>query len=148
MTDGGPVRVALSHSRLIVAALVGGVLVLLALSGLVPSRGALGFLALPAGLLGLVSPVIGYKLYSTRRDGIAPQADLSARCRSFVMATVLAMAVTEGAAFVGILVFMLSGEWTALAGVLTHVLLAGAIWPSADRLQPFLGTTAPSEQSG
>ena len=106
MTESGAVQTTLIQARLIVAALVGGVLVMVALSGFLVMEGNLGFLALPAGLLGLVCPVLGYKLYTSRRNA------------------------------------MLSGDWTALTGVLTHVLLAGAIWPSSDRLQPFLGTAS------
>lgn len=142
MTDGGAVQTTLTQARLIVAALVGGVLVMLALSGFLALPGNLGFLGLPAGLLGLVCPVIGYKLYTSRRDAIPPEADVRARCGVFMTATVLALAITEAAAFFGIVVFLLSRDWTALTGVLTHVLLAGAIWPSADRLQLFVGTAS------
>jgi hypothetical protein len=148
MTHAETPRAALMQARILVGALVAGVLALLAVSGLFQLGDSLRFLVLPAGLVGLVSPVIGHKLYTSRRDGTPADADVATRCRRFVMATILALAITEAAALFGVVVFMLSGRWTALTGVLTHVLLAGAIWPSPDRLQPFLGSSAPTPTSG
>ena len=49
----------------------------------------------------------------------------------------MALGLTEGIALFGLVVFMLSAGLPALIGTATHVLLAGAIWPTAERLEAF-----------
>jgi hypothetical protein len=130
----------LTTTRIISAALVGGVLGFAIVTvGWFSSRpSSLPALALAAALAGLVAPVGGYRLYRALRRGIPPRAEASARCAVFQKATVLALGITEGIALVGVVVFALSREWIALTGVVTHVLVAGAIWPSRARLDDFL----------
>lgn len=98
-----------------------------------PSSSVLVF---PAMLVGLFALAVAWRVYVALGAGGASGEE--GRCRRFVMATVLAMAVTECAALFGIVAFMLSREWAALAGVATHVILCGAIWPTEARLDSFL----------
>jgi len=126
------------RARFLVGAAVLGVLVVLALTELLPTGDALVAAAPPAALLGLVSPVVGYRLYLWVRERAARPASRAERCGAFVRANLVAMAVTEGAALFGIVAYLLSGRLFPLVGVLTHVLLAGAIWPSAEKLDLFL----------
>jgi hypothetical protein len=57
----------------------------------------------------------------------------------FVRATVLALACTEAAATLGVVAFLLSRRPEGLIGLVMHVLLAGAVWPSRDRFETFVG---------
>ncbi len=132
---------ALRTSQLIVGALVVGPLVLAVIAGVVDLGSGVRILTLPAALFGVVSPVIGYRLYHSVRDGLAPDASQGERCRAFTRANLVALAVTEAAAFLGIVAYMLSGEPWGLLGLLMHVLLAAAIWPSAERFEGFTDST-------
>ncbi len=128
---------ALRTSQLIVGALVVGPLVFAVIAGFVDLGSRVRVLSLPAALFGVVSPVIGYRLYHTIRDRLAPDASDGERCRAFLQANLVALAVTEAAAFLGIVAYMLSREPWGLLGLLMHVLLAAAIWPSDERFHGF-----------
>jgi hypothetical protein len=128
----------LRRSRLLIGWLAATPLVLALLVGLLGPLGTNAALVGPAALLGLVSPVIGYRLYLLLRDRIPSEADVEARCRSFVSAGLVALAVTDGIALLGLVAYFVSGQPYSLVGVATHVLLAGAIWPSPERLQAFV----------
>ena len=86
-------------------------------AGFDPPR-ALAFLVGPATLFGLFSPAVGYRVYLWQREGGA----------RIERAAGLSLAVTEAAAYLGILVHVFSGRLSPLAGVVTHVILAAAIW--------------------
>jgi hypothetical protein len=141
-------RSAVAQARIIAAALAAGVLVLAAISGVVRLPPSLFSLATPAGLCGLVSLVIGYRLYAWLRERVPSGASHRQRCAAFVRATIVALAVTESTALFGVIVFWLSGEPIALIGVATHIILAGALWPGPERLRAFVepppGSPAPS----
>ena len=93
---------------------------------------ALAALAPPAGLIGIVAPVIGYRLYLYLGEtSVRPLGE------RFVVATSAALGITAGAAALGILAFFVSNRPAALIGLVTHVLLAGALWPSSERLESF-----------
>lgn len=129
----------LSHSRIIVAGLVVAVVALAAISNqFAPVGTSAGFLVAPAGLLGLVSPVVGYRLYLMIRERVPAGSGTAAGCNAFLRATIAALAVTEGIALFGVVVFMLTSRLPALLGAATHVLLAGAIWPTPERLEAFI----------
>ncbi len=104
------------------ATLLGFALLLVLLAALADGAGV-AWAALPAGLAGIVAPAIGYRLY---RRGL--------RATDFVRAHVRAMRATEFGGFLGLLGWLVSDDWTALTGLLTHTLLAGAIWPTPERL--------------
>lgn len=129
------------RTRVMVAALVGGVLTLLFVATFFSLNTPVTFLIFPVGLIGLISPVLGYRLYLYVRSKVADAADIEGRAGSFVRATLTAMAVTEGIAFCGVVVYMLTGGALALTGVLTHLLLAGAIWPTREKLDLFLDSS-------
>jgi hypothetical protein len=136
--DDGANRRVLMRARTVAAALVLGVLAFIAVSGILPRVPSLGVLVLPAAAFGAISPVFGYRLYLLLRERIAPGAS-AAECRAtFLRAVVLALAVTDAAAVFGVLVHALTGDLLVLIGAFMHVLLAGAIWPTEDRLQLFL----------
>ena len=88
---------------------------------------------------GLVSPVIGYRLYAWSRERMPPGRVAPRAAPTFLRATSLALAVTEGVALFGIVALLGSAPLlAALIGVVTHVILAGAVWPTPERLESFL----------
>ena len=113
------------------------VLVLTGASGLIRPTGIerIGFLAGPASLLGLVAPVIGYRLWLWMLEQVPAGADARQRCERFARATLVALSITELAAVLGLVAWVASGEPFTLAAVVTHVVLAGAIWPRRERLE-------------
>ena len=129
----------LRTTQLIALALVFGPLVLLGVAWFVPLDASLGWIAMPIGLLGLISPVAAYWLYHSQHARVSSSADEGARCQAFLKATILALAVAEAVALIAIVGFALSQNLMALTGVATHVLVAGAVWPSPQRLELFLG---------
>ncbi len=131
-------RAVVNAARAIVAALVLGVLVLMALSGLLPRAEGVEFLVVPAAIIGAVSPVIGYRAYHYLRERIPARASPQQRMRTFLRANILAMGITEGAALAGVIVHALTGSLLALLGAGMHVLLAGALWPSPEKLDAFV----------
>jgi len=135
----GDREAALSRARLIALALVAGTVALaLAIAVIArqipphPDGGAARVMVPLSALFGLVSPVLGYRLYLLIRERPAPAA-----AERFRTATILGLAVTEGAAFSGLIAYLLSGRYETLIGLVTHILLAGAIWPSDERLRMF-----------
>lgn len=140
--DRERVEAALARTRLIVAALAGGVLVLAAGSGFVDfgGDGAFGrMLSLPVGLAGLVALVVGWRLFMTMRDRAADVEEVETGIQRYSAALLMALALTEGVAFVGVVAYMLGGTLIALTGVATHVLLTGILWPAGEKIRPFLG---------
>jgi len=137
------VDATLRQSRTLVGALAAGPLVPALLVGLLGPRGTGAALVAPAALLGVVSPVIGYRLHLLLRERMSPDFGLEARCQRFVRANLVASAVTAGIALLGLVAYFLSGEPFTLVGVATHVLLAGAIWPTPERLQTFVEVAEP-----
>jgi len=134
----------LNTSRMLVGGMTVGLLAIAGASRLIQPTGGLRLLVGPAGLLGLVSLVIGYRLYCLLKSRVPPDADTAVRCGVYLRANILAMAVTEGVGLLGVIVHADTGEWPALIGVVTHVILAGAIWPSREGLELFLNPGAAS----
>jgi hypothetical protein len=127
----------LSKTQWIAGIQVVTILVLTGISGQIhlPAIGRIAFLAPPIALLGLVAPVIGFRLWLWMLEQVPRDAAPRQRCDRFLRATVTALSVTEVAAVLGLVAWVASGQPFALAGVLTHVLLAGAIWPRRERLE-------------
>jgi hypothetical protein len=111
---------------------------LTAVSGWVPSRDGLGLGVTIASLAGLVAPVLGYRLYLWQQERIPDDADGATRCAHYLRAVTLALSATELSALFGVAMYALTRRPFALAGVLTHVLLSGALWPTPEKLEPFL----------
>lgn len=141
--EGAEDRV-LTATRTVVAALLVAVLALAAIAYRInPGTGDLRVLVIPAALAGLVSPVMAYRLYSVLGARTPPDAALGVRCEAFQRATVVALSVTAGAALLGIVTYAMSSDLAAMTGVVTHVLLSGAIWPSRIRLESYLDSGPP-----
>ena len=128
---------ALRLTRLFATALAVSVLGLTTVSGLLPlgKIPSLVVLAPPAALLGLVSPVIGYRLYLWQRDRRSESSD---RCAAYLRAVIVALAITEGIALLGIVIYLSTGRSFPLVGVLTHILLTGAIWPTREKIESWI----------
>jgi len=130
MEDEGAER-ALRSARTAAAILVAAPVVLVAVAAAVPLEPSAPSLATPAVLAGLLAPALGFHLYRRMQE---------AGTGRFVRATIVSLACTEAGATLGVVAFLLSREPLALVGVAMHVLLAGAIWPSRERLESFLST--------
>ncbi len=139
-------QTALTRSRLMVAALAGGVLFLTAVSGFIDfgSGDVTDRFALPAGLAGLVMLPLSWQMYGTMRGRAADVTDLASGYKRYGRALLTALVLTEGVAFLGIVVYMMGAGIIALTGVLTHVLLTGVLWPTAEKIRPFLGRAGSS----
>jgi len=122
----------------VVGAIAVGPLIITIVSAFVRFSSELQYLAAPTALLGIVSPVIGFRIYLAMKRRIPPEAGLEQRCQRFFTATIAPLAVTDGIALIGVVAFMLSGAPACLIGVLTHVILAAAIWPTQERLEQFM----------
>jgi hypothetical protein len=128
----------ITTAGIVVAAMTAGVLLLTVISGFLDVASGLEFIVAPAVLLGLLSPVVGYRLYCRMRERLPREADDAYRCRRFLAATIIAAGISESIAILGIAAFLLSGSFAGLVGVVTHVILVGAIWPSQEKLAAFL----------
>jgi hypothetical protein len=145
--DGSPHAPAdrtLLTSRIVAAGMLVAVLAIAAAAlAMPPGVGRYRGLVVPAALAGLVSPVIGYRLYALSGAKVTREDDVVSKCGRFQHATVTALAVPFSAALLGIVVTLLSGDPAAMTGVVTHVLLTGAIWPSRVRLKSFVDPGGP-----
>jgi hypothetical protein len=101
-------------------------------------------LSFPVGLLGLIMLVAGWRVFVTMGERASEIEDVASGCARYTTALLIALALTEGVAFLGIVTYMLGAGILALTGVLTHVLLTGILWPSAEKIRPFLGRAAAS----
>jgi hypothetical protein len=141
-------REVLRSSRVVAGLGVAVPLVLAAASGLLPRVDGSAALVIPSAVAGAAGPVVGYRLYQLQRERL-PRAAAEADCRrAFLRATVLALGITEGAALLGIVVHGMTGELLALIGLFMHVLLAGALWPTEEKLQGFLTAASASGAEG
>jgi len=140
-TDRELVQATLQRSRLMVIALAAGVLFLAGVGASV-DFGRVDFaagLSLPVGLGGLVMLVVGWRVYAAMGERACQVEDVATGCARYSTALLVALALTEGVAFIGIVAYMLGAGITALTGVLTHVLLTGMLWPATEKIRPFLG---------
>ena len=144
----GGARAVLGRARRLSGSMVAAALLLAAAGGFVEPRGIAPVVGSAAALAGLVSPLIGYRLFTWSRERIAPGTSHEKACSAFVRATLLSLAVGEGVALFGILAYWLSAMLAALIGVVTLVILAGAIWPTPERLEAFLDAAAPADGDG
>ena len=137
----------LKRTRLLATAMAAGVLLLTAVSGVVSIPPVTRALAAPAALLGIVSPLLGFRLFAWLRERAATETSHATHCAAFLRATLLALSVTEAAAIFGVISFWMSGRIESLIGVVMHVILSGALWPTPEKLEAFLSATeeAPAE---
>lgn len=124
---------SLSQAQVLAAALALGPLLILGAVCLLPRRAESSALVVPAGLLGIVAPAIGWRLQAAIRG--RARGGPAERRRAYVRSVIAGLAVTAAAALLGILAWSLSNESAALLGVLLHLLLVSALWPTEERLQ-------------
>jgi protein-S-isoprenylcysteine O-methyltransferase Ste14 len=125
---------ALAPMRVVALALSLGPLLVLGALLLVPASPPSRGLVAPAALAGLVALAIGYRLYRSMLARIAPGAHADARRAVLRTATIASLSVTESTALFGAVAFYFSREPFALAGLVSHLILAGAVWPTCGRL--------------
>lgn len=133
--------------RVVAACLLAGVAALWVTAHVVPFEARSGGWAGAAALVGLVSPVVGYRLYvwlGTRLPRRAAEAEVDA---AWARATVVALAVTEAAALLCAVAFLLTRDPATYLGPAMHVLLTGALWPGPERRNAFAGLADPPEPS-
>ena len=143
-----PRAATLAQARVVVLAMAVAPLLLAAIGEWLAISGRVEFLVAPAALLGIVSPVIGYRLFMMQAERVPAGACVAQGCRAFLKAILVAMAVSEGIALFGLVAWLTSGRLIALIGIVTHMILVGAIWPAEARLERFIGEGAYSDGSG
>jgi hypothetical protein len=129
-------------ARIAVGVGVLGPLVLTAIAQWIEIELRLPQLVLPAALLGVVSPLIGFRVAAMMREKHPPNAGVTESLAAFLRATLFAIAAGEVIALFGVLAYMLSGSPLALIGVATQVILGGSIWPTDERLEHFAAGAA------
>jgi len=124
---------ALGTARLTAALLLAGPFLLMALFLVVAPREGVVFLVVPAGVLGLVAPAVAWRVQARIREGA--RGDAAGRRRAYLRSLTVGLAITEAAASVGVVVWLLTRQPQALIGLPMHLIMAGALWPSEERLQ-------------
>jgi hypothetical protein len=139
MTDAAdPERLAaLRTARAIAAALVAGPPVLMLLPLVAPLDADLSRLVAPVVLIGIVNPLLAYRVYLSQREGKPASGAGKGPAERFVRATVLALGVSELVALLAVIGYWLTSRPVTLLGLATHFLAAGAIWPTEERLEAF-----------
>ena len=131
------VETTVARNRLIVLALVSGVVVLAGLAGFIEFEPipVAASASLPLGLAGLISLVIGWRVYAAMSQP-AEGAEVEDHLARYSVALIASLAITEGVAFLGVVCYMLGGEIVAMTGVVAHVMLTGVLWPTAEKAWP------------
>jgi hypothetical protein len=124
---------ALMTARLIAAVLGAGPFLLLAVALAFPPSPSASPLVVPAGVLGLVAPAIAWRVQARVREGVGGAA--AAGRRAYVRSVTVGLAITEAAAVLGLVVWLVSGQASALTGLPMHLVMVGALWPTEERLQ-------------
>jgi hypothetical protein len=124
---------ALSLARALAGALALAPFLILGLLYLAGPRQGTRALVVPAGVLGLAAPAVGWRLQARIRER-APGGGEAGR-RAYVGAVVSGLSVTAGASLLGVVAWFLSGDTLPLLGLVMHLLLAMALWPTDERLE-------------
>lgn len=123
---------------------VAGVILLVAVvPWIVPPTGASSWLVVPVALGGIVVPVAGYRTYLAMVGRIEQTSSPERRGEGLRRATVTSLSLTGCVAAAGIVVYALTRDPAALSGAVAHVLLAGAVWPTAGRVEALVGERRP-----
>ena len=132
------VDAVVARLRLIAAAMAGGVLLLagLAVALTVEPVPFIFRSSLPLGLIGLVWLVAGWRLFQHLTEKSADQGG-DGWLQRYEFATLLVFGISEGVAMLGAVWFMLGAEPIAATGVVTHLVLLGALWPTAEKAAAF-----------
>ncbi len=135
------VEITVRRNRMLLIALAGGVIALTAVGGLIDIE-PVGFArsaGLPVGLAGLIVLPIAWRTYIALSERASGTTDVETGCTRYRAAVMVALAMTKGVAFLGIVFYMLGAEVAALTGVLTHIMLTGVLWPTPEKVSQFLG---------
>lgn len=124
---------ALGTARLTAAVLGAGPFLLAALMLVVAPREGATRLVVPAGILGLVAPAIAWRVQARIRE--AARGGAAGGRRAYVRSVTLSLCITEAAAILGVLVWLLTRQPEALIGLPMHLVMVGALWPTEERLQ-------------
>ena len=124
---------ALGTARLTAALLLAGPFLLTALVLVVAPREGVAGLVVPAGVLGLVAPAVAWRVQARIREGARGGA--AGGRRAYLRSLTVGLAITEAAASVGVVVWLLTRQPQALIGLPLHLVMAGALWPSEERMQ-------------
>jgi hypothetical protein len=128
----------LKTTRIIACAIVSGSIAFWIIVYFISQEGGPEIMVTIAVLAGLVAPVAGYRIYrriwERRPDG---EQEASA---AFLRANIIALAIAEGASLFGAVTYLLTGNPLTCTGLITQVLLTGAIWPNEQRMRSFLET--------
>jgi len=134
----GRIEATLRTARAMAGALGAGVVLFALVASTLDLSSGFDALTAPAALFGLIAPVLGYRIYLHLRDSVPAGESVDVVCGLYLRATVFALGITEAAALLGVVAFMLGGGAFALVGLPMHLLLTGALWPSDEKLARFL----------
>ena len=124
---------ALGTARLLAAVLGIGPLLLLGAALAFPRPPSASPLVVPVGVLGLVAPAIAWRAQARMLEAARGGTDMGRR--AYVRSVAVGLGITEAAAMCGVLVWLLSRQPHALAGLPMHLLMVGALWPTEERLR-------------
>jgi len=141
MTRQERIDATVATGRMMTVTLSGGLFVIAAVAALFPRSDGGSFImrtSLFIGLAGLVALVAGWRLFAIQRER-RHDRDVESACADYQRALLLSLSITEGAAMLGVTWYYLGGGPLVLSGVMTHMLLVGALWPTAEKLEAFVG---------
>jgi hypothetical protein len=133
------VAAIVTRCRIVLGALAFVPVVVAGVLAAVDLRAHIGPLALPAAIAGAVAPVVALRLFGWLRSRVPSAAPLETRGELYMSALLVAVGVTEAAAFAGVLIAEFTGEPFAMLGLATHVVLVGVVWPNDERFAAFHG---------
>src|SRR4029078_11653366 len=114
---------ALGTARLAAALLLAGPFLLTARALVVAPREGVEGRVVPAGVLGLVAPAVAWRVQARIREGARGGA--AGGRRAYVRSVTWSLCITEGAATLGVLVWLLSQAPQALIGLPLHLVMVG-----------------------
>ena len=119
------------RTRIVMAALGAGPLILaVLLAAFLPGAPRpLPALSSLAAILGLLAAPAAWRSFRWQRERMVTAPDRSERERLFFQSRLVPAAITEGFALLGGVSYALTREPWALAGIVVHVFLLGAMWP-------------------
>ena len=133
------VAAIVTRCRIVLGALASAPVIVTGVLAAVDLRARVGPLALPAAIAGAIAPVVALRLFGWLRSRVPDGAPLETRGELYMSALLVAVGITEAAAFAGVLIAEFTGEPFAMLGLATHVVLVGVVWPNHERFAAFHG---------
>jgi hypothetical protein len=137
------VAAIIARCRIVLGALAFAPLIVAGVLAAVDLRAQVGPLALPAAIFGAIAPVVSLRQFGRLRSRVAPGVPLETRGEHYLTALLVAVGITEAAAFAGVLISEFTGEPLAMLGLATHLVLVGVVWPNEERFAAFHGERGP-----